>query len=106
MDKDTQDDVMNNRDAIQLLDELLLRSDFTDQYGDMEDSSPYEEAVEIAKEAIEKQIPKKPREETYFYGKIYYCPLCEKSIGKVDFVLLSPFCQRCGQAIDWSGEYE
>ena len=47
------------REAIQLLDELLLRSDFSDQYGDMGDSSPYEEAVEIARQAIEKQIPKK-----------------------------------------------
>lgn len=48
------------REAIQLLDELLLRGNFTDQYGDMEDSSPYEEAVEIAREAIEKQIPTTP----------------------------------------------
>lgn len=44
---------MDNREAIQLLDELLLRGNFTDQYGDMEDSSPYEEAVEIARQAIE-----------------------------------------------------
>jgi hypothetical protein len=50
---------MDNREAIQLLDELLLRGNFTDQYGDMEDSSPYEETVEIARQAIEKQIPKK-----------------------------------------------
>lgn len=50
---------MDNREAIQLLDELLLRGNFTDQYGDMEDSSPYEEAVKIARQAIEKQIPKK-----------------------------------------------
>lgn len=54
---------MDNREAIQLLDELLLRGNFTDQYGDMEDSSPYEEAVEIARQAIEKQIPKKLKTE-------------------------------------------
>lgn len=47
---------MDNREAIQLLGELLLRSDFSDQYGDMGDSSQYEEAVEIARQAIEKQI--------------------------------------------------
>lgn len=70
---------MDNRDAIQFLDELLLRGNFSDQYGDMEDSSPYEEAVEIAKEAIEKQIPKKPNN--------IYCP-------------------SCGQALDWSSENE
>ena len=101
---------MDNREAIQLLDEMLLRGNFTggnftDQYGDMGDSSPYEEAVEIAKEAIEKQIPKKPRKEKYFYGKIYYCPLCKKSIGKEAFVLTSS-CQSCGQALDWSDENE
>ena len=56
--------VMDNREAIQLLDKLLLRGNFTDQYGDMEDSSPYEEAVEIAKQAIEKQMPSiQPKEE-------------------------------------------
>lgn len=47
---------MDNREAIQLLDELLLKGDFTDQTGDMDDSSPYEEAVEIARQAIEKQM--------------------------------------------------
>lgn len=93
-----------NKEAIQFLYELLLlRASFSDFYGDMGNSEPYEEAVEIAREAIEKQMLKKPREETYFYGKIYYCPLCEKSIGKDVFVLPS-FCQRCGQALDWSGE--
>lgn len=96
---------MDNKKAIQLLDELLLRGNFTDQFGDMEDSSPYEEAVEIARQAIEKQIPKKPRKEKYFYGKIYYCPLCKKLIGKDAFVLTSS-CQSCGQTLDWSDENE
>ena len=56
---------MDNREAIQLLDELLLRGNFTDQYGDMGDSSPYEEAVEIAKQAIEKQMSSiQPKQKT------------------------------------------
>ncbi|MBQ9657248.1 MAG: DUF551 domain-containing protein [Clostridia bacterium] len=56
---------MDNKEAIQLLYELLLlKSDFTELYGDMGDSSPYEEAVEIAREAIEKQISQKLKNET------------------------------------------
>lgn len=58
------------------------------------------EAIKMGADALRKQIPQKPREETYFYGKIYYCPLCERSIDKDVFVPPS-FCQRCGQAIDW-----
>ena len=59
------------------------------------------EACVIACEAMEKQIPKKP------IGKHtnYKCPVCDRRVrsGKgsssfgVDF-----FCQRCGQALDWS----
>ena len=57
--------------------------------------------AELAVNALEKQIPKKP------IGKHtnYKCPVCDRRVrsGKgsssfgVDF-----FCQRCGQALDWS----
>lgn len=73
---------MDNREAIQLLDELLLRGNFTDQYGDMGDSSPYEEAVEIAKQAIEKQMSSiQPKQKTgrwitRFDGTLHYCSEC------------------------------
>ena len=56
---------------------------------------------DIAVGAIEKQIPKKP------IGRhtSYKCPICDRRVrsGKgsssfgVDY-----FCQRCGQALDWS----
>ena len=95
---------MGNKKAIQLLDELLLRSDFSDQYGDMEDSSPYEEAVKIAKQAIEKQIPKKIK--TVYLETI--CPYCGKIfyVGDPNTVMIYNFCPDCGQALDWSGEDE
>lgn len=38
---------MDNKKAIQLLDELLLRSDFTDRYKN------YEEAIDIASKSLE-----------------------------------------------------
>lgn len=49
------------------------------------------EALLIAKEAIEKQIPKK--------GKIV-CPSCGCLIGS------SPYCRYCGQAIEWGNAVE
>ena len=99
--------VMDNKEAIQLLDKLLLRGDFSDQYGDMEDSSPYEEAVKIAKQAIEKQIPKK------FVGRLstldINCPCCNgEDIYDIPNrrIVKQNYCPNCGQALDWSSENE
>ena len=101
--------VMDSREAIQLLDELLLRSDFSDQYGDMEDSSPYEEAVEIARQAIEKQIPKKVKIQFCGMGfKTDVCPTCGDDfyIDDLGQTMYYSFCPDCGQALDWSSENE
>ena len=59
------------------------------------------QAMQTIKKALEKQIPKKP------IGRhtSYKCPVCGRRVrsGKgsssrgVDY-----FCQRCGQALDWS----
>ena len=40
-------------EAIKNLEALLLRADSTDAYGDMEDMTPYEEAVEMGIQALE-----------------------------------------------------
>ncbi len=52
-------------------------------------------AVEIAVEAMEKQIPKKPKMPLDAY---WICPVCGK---KVDHPF--EYCRVCGQAIDWMG---
>lgn len=39
---------LDNQEVIKLLHELLLKGDFTDQYGDMCNTTPYEEAVNVA----------------------------------------------------------
>ena len=44
---------MTNKEAIELISNLLLIADFTDIYGDMSDSSPYEEAVNLAIKALD-----------------------------------------------------
>lgn len=57
--------------------------------------------VELADEALEKQIPKK----AILHGhnpyklicSVYYtCPNCNNHIS------ITPYCDKCGQALDWS----
>ena len=62
-------------------------------------------AYDLAIEALEKHIPKKPiirKTEDYFgYVKYILCPNCKE----VEFGFNQPcFCDRCGQAIDWSDD--
>ena len=59
-------------------------------------------AIDMAIDALEKQIPKKPiiRKTKDYFGYVGYilCPNCEK----VEFGFNQPcFCDYCGQAIDW-----
>ena len=58
-----------------------------------------QEAVEMAINALEKQIPKKPYKdnENGIYEK-EYCPICHRSLFPNDHHCI------CGQAIDWSDE--
>lgn len=53
-------------------------------------------AFGLAISVLEKQIPRKPKDIGIF-AEIFVCPNCENSI------LLQPkYCERCGQALDWS----
>lgn len=57
-------------------------------------------AVEIAVEAMWKQIPKKVRIEHHpKYGRASFCPNCNR----MDVECWS-YCPDCGQAIDWKDE--
>ena len=46
---------MTNKEAIKWLKKLYIRTDITDEYGDMEDMQPYEEAVNIAIKALDQE---------------------------------------------------
>ena len=63
------------------------------------------EMCELAIDALEKQIPKKPLHE----HKNYYCPVCRENGWMLwDDAIpndMDSFCGICGQAIDW-GESE
>ena len=63
------------------------------------------EKVNLALEALEKQIPKKPiiRKTEDYFGNVKHalCPNCQET----EFVFTQPcFCHHCGQAIDWSDD--
>ena len=57
--------------------------------------SVFGEALTMAINTLEKQIPKKPKTDDRYV--MYICPCCN------DFIKVSHnCCQNCGQAIDWS----
>ena len=79
---------------INALNAVCCQKDFYD--------TEFENALALAFEALEKQIPKKPiireSEDSFGYVKHILCPNCEK----VDFGYERPcFCRICGQSIDW-----
>ena len=72
----------------------------------------YTVAFEMAIDALEKQVPKQPKE---YEDKYYGCPSC----GNVTMMKWErypdipmnkicglPYCLGCGQALDWSDENE
>ena len=72
--------------------------------------SVFGEALEIAIQALEKQIPKKPIE---YEDKFYACPICKNVLlhkwKKYNTELMDksnglPYCLCCGQKLDWSDE--
>ena len=62
------------------------------------------EKVNLALEALEKQIPKKP----LHMHKNYYCPICKEDGWMLwDDAIpndMDKYCGKCGHAIDWSDD--
>lgn len=63
-----------------------------------------DENAEVA-DALEKQIPKKPRNDEY-YKNSARCPNCNSPIETYRIRGGVTYCEECGQAIDWSDEHE
>lgn len=60
------------------------------------------ETTNLAIQALEKQIPKKPvksENQVVRYVNTYYCPTCELGITGTN---IAKWCYHCGQKIDWS----
>ena len=54
--------------------------------------------AELAIEALEKQIPKKPVGEWYLLA----CPICNGVVDEHECNYKFDYCPNCGQKIDWS----
>ena len=100
---------MTNKEAIKKLkeDRALYESDIVEA-GDGTPAGDLMLALDMAVEALEKQIPKKC--ETSEDEMAYRCPLCGKwfidSVDDMIYLGVEPkVCSRCGQALDWS-DYE
>lgn len=73
-------------------------------------TSNEKEAIDMAIEVLEKQIPKKPEKTVFGFEKESYdfsCPICHsRIISKIDGEWCAgakyKFCVNCGQALDWS----
>ena len=66
--------------------------------------SIFAEALGIAIQALEKQIPKKPvksENQVARYVNTYYCPICNLGITGTN---IAKWCYHCGQKLDWSDE--
>ena len=67
------------------------------------------EVMQVTIEALEKQIPKKPTEvneiiDGTFYRMDFMCPSCDTA--NIENAYKPKYCKHCGQALDWSEEYE
>ena len=80
----------------QLIKELSVRN------GECWANEEEEGRLSIIIKAIEKQIPKKP----LHMHKNYYCPICKEDGWMLwDDAIpndMDGYCDKCGQAIDWS----
>lgn len=88
---------MTAEKAIEHLENIAIFS-FQDGYTD-----EARKALDMAIEALEKQIPRKPKykaEDRFVknhFVEYSYCPTCEKEVVAGDM-----FCVMCGQRICWS----
>lgn len=66
----------------------------------------YQVAFEMAVDALEKHIPKKPIKYDIDYSgnPLFRCPVCGDSWNSNEFGDGIEHCWTCGQAIDWSDE--
>lgn len=64
------------------------------------DNSPLTRALDMATEALEKQVPKKPtemEEQNFRYITKYECPNCHKGFTGS----FANYCYHCGQKLLW-----
>ena len=91
---------MTNEEAIQTLkeDRALYEGDIVEA-GDGTPDGQLMLALDMAIEALEKQVPKKVAADIYDDGGVSHICLCGAEVEENQ-----AYCDVCGQALDWSGE--
>lgn len=102
---------MTESEAIVKLKNMRLFMQIEDENNDCKFTEDDYKANEMAIQALEKQIPKKPRKTDSYRGVLkrvyaYVCPTCgnsclEKQANERQDTM---FCWNCGQRLDWSDE--
>ena len=101
---------MTESEAVEKLKNMRLFMQITDKNSEHKFAEDDYNANEIAIQALEKQIPKKPEYEAdgYANGELVYdyakCPICghDFEYGINDWGC--EYCFDCGQKLDWSDE--
>ena len=101
---------MTNEEALKRFKwKYNLTKDYNDPHwegGERREHSEWVEQLEIAINALEKQIPKKVTHEATLY-KCCTCPNCKNVVDEfTEFMgnrcrVTSTYCKYCGQALDW-----
>ena len=95
---------MTEREAIEKLKNMRLFMQIEDENNDCKFTEDDYKANEMAVQALEKQIPKKPiksKNQVVRYVNTYYCPICELGITGTN---IAKWCYHCGKKIDWYDE--
>ena len=100
---------MTPQEAINRIDLLIVTEKLFIKISTMGEISHSQniEALEIAKQALEKQIPKKPLDICTPVVTWGLCPICKGELNKLGnrpnrVFEGTKYCPDCGQALDWS----
>ena len=96
---------MTESEAIEKLKNMRLYMQIEDENNDCKFTEDDYKANEMAIQALEKQIPKKPifANNMMTKDKFLMCPCCEFRFPD-SLVFLKTRCWNCGQKLDWSDE--
>ena len=107
---------MTSSEAIEKLKNMRLFMQIEDKNNGCKFTEDDYKANEMAIQALEKQIPKKPNKTIdSSWGtqkEAHTCPVCDYYLTEVHFIEPQKiesnkkitYCETCGQAIDWSDE--
>ena len=90
---------MTESEAVEKLKNMRLFMQIEDENNDCKFTEDDYKANEIAIQALEKQMPKKPKERDCIGFDTLACPEC-----KMALYLYETYCDNCGQKIDWSDD--